>query len=59
MVITENMPESRTRNLNVTHGHLGNLASPGEREESASHHVLIINVKGDVTLCASTAIFSF
>ena len=26
------------RNLNVTHRHLGNLASPGDLEESASHH---------------------
>ena len=35
------MPKSGMKNGNVTHGHLGNLASPGDREESASHHVLI------------------
>ena len=42
LIITENMPKSGMRNGNVTHGHLGNLASPGDLEESASHHVLII-----------------
>ena len=56
MLITENMPKSRTRNLNVTHGHLGNLASPGEREDSASHHVLMTMMKHNEALCASTKI---
>ena len=35
------MPKSDMKNGNVTHWHLGSLASPGDREESASHHVLI------------------
>ena len=35
------MPKSGMKNGNVTLGHLGNLASTGQREESASHHVLI------------------
>ena len=39
MIIIENIPKSRAKNLNVTLGHLGNLAPPGELEESASHHV--------------------
>ena len=34
------MPKSDMKNGNVTHWHLGSLASPGDREESASHHVL-------------------
>ena len=41
IIMAENMPRIGLRNLNVTHGHLDNLASPGDLEESASHHVLI------------------
>ena len=41
MIIPENMPKSGMKNGNVTLGHLGNLAPTGQREESASHHILI------------------
>ena len=41
MIIPENIPKSGMKNGNVTLGHLGNLAPTGQREESASHHVLI------------------
>ena len=34
------MFKSDMKNGNVTHWHLGSLASPGDREENASHHVL-------------------
>ena len=40
MIITANMPKSDMKNGNVTNWHLGSLAYPGDREESASHHVL-------------------
>ena len=49
------MPKSDMKNGNVTLGHLGNLAPTGQREESASHHILIESILYDVALCASTA----
>ena len=57
MLITENMPKSNMKNGNATHWHLGSLASPGDREESASHHVSIrIYIHRHEILCASTKI---
>ena len=54
----ENLPESGMENGNVTLGHLGNLAPPGEREESASHHVLE-SWKHIFQHCASARAFAF
>ena len=48
------MPKACIKNANVTHGHLGNLAPTGQREESASHHIWIELILYDVALCAST-----
>ena len=52
MIITENMSKSSMKNGNVTHWHLGSLASPGDREESASHRVLIRNTYKNIKHCA-------
>ena len=40
IITLENIPKFGLKSGNVTLGHLGNLAPPGELEESASHHVL-------------------
>ena len=36
------MPKFGMKNLNMTHGHLGNLAATGGQEENALHHLSII-----------------
>ena len=36
----ENMPKFGMKSGNVTLGHLGSLASRGDLEESASHHIM-------------------
>ena len=50
------MPKSGMINGNVTLGHLGSLASPGDLEESASHHVrrpksVCLNLSADLSRC--------
>ena len=57
MITLENIRKSDMKNGNVTNWHVGSLASPGDLEESASHHVLFTIHKHMKTLRVSAAKF--